>query len=88
MTLQPQCREPKAESDANPNKPRRIPRTLIDEIELAAFLGKSVAWAQRSRWAGGGPPYKKIGRHVRYDLQEVETWIDAQSRDNTSQEVA
>jgi hypothetical protein len=38
-----------------------IPRQLTEE-QVASILGVSVAWCQRMRWAGGGPPYRKIAR--------------------------
>lgn len=50
---------------------------LMDQEELAAYLGKSTAWCERARWAGEGPSFVKLGRHVRYRADDVMAWIDA-----------
>src|SRR5436853_577206 len=45
---------------------------LLHERDAARILGLSVAWLQRARWSGTGPPYVKAGgpggRAVRYKL--------------------
>lgn len=51
---------------------------LLSSAEVAVLIGKSVAWLARMRWAGGGIPYKKIGRHVRYQRSVVMRWLDDQ----------
>lgn len=48
---------------------------LLDQKQVALILGKSTAWCERSRWNGTGPPYRKIGRAVRYEEQDVYAWI-------------
>ncbi len=47
------------------------------EKEAAAIYGYSVAWFQRKRWEGSGPPYRKIGRAVRYPSDELVTWFES-----------
>ena len=37
----------------------------------------SPAWWERSRWAGTGPKFQKIGRRVFYDVQELENFFNA-----------
>lgn len=37
------------------------------------------------RTKGEGPPYRKVGRSVRYVESEVIAWLDAQTHTNTSQ---
>ncbi len=39
---------------------------LVTSAQYAAFLGVSEAKLDRDRWAGGGVPYIKHGRNVRY----------------------
>jgi predicted DNA-binding transcriptional regulator AlpA len=53
-----------------------LTNNLIHERDAARILGLSVAWLQRKRWEGGGPPYIKIGRAVRYDRDALLRWID------------
>lgn len=51
--------------------------TLWDQKQLAGYLGKSTAWCERARWAGEGPAYIKLGRHVRYKVSDVLKWIES-----------
>lgn len=62
------------------------PLGLINQAELAEMLGKSEAWAERSRWDGSGPPYVKIGKSVMYRVTDVEAWLAGQTRTSTSDE--
>ncbi len=48
---------------------------LLNQKEAAKILQKSTAWMERSRWDGSGPPYRKIGRHVRYPKDALLEWI-------------
>jgi hypothetical protein len=56
--------------------PAAQPR-LVDEHKAAAILCTSVKTLQRWRWAGREVPFVKIGRSVRYDLADLEGYIDA-----------
>lgn len=48
---------------------------LVDERELAIRLRIPVRTLQHWRLLGrGGPPYRKVGRAVRYSLVEVDAW--------------
>ncbi len=58
---------------------------LMTQAELAQYLGKSTAWAERSRWDGSGPGFVKLGKSVRYRAGDVLAWIDANARRNTSE---
>ena len=49
---------------------------LMTQQEVAKVLKKSTAWLERSRWNGSGPPYRKIGRHVRYPSSALQAWIN------------
>lgn len=58
-----------------------LPR-LMDQRELANYLGKSTAWCERARWAGEGPRYVKLGRHVRYRADDVLAWLEQNATDS------
>ena len=58
---------------------------LMTQAELAQYLGKSTAWAERSRWDGSGPSFVKLGKSVRYRACDVLAWIEANARRNTSE---
>ncbi len=52
-----------------------LPSPLLHEEQAARILGMSSAWLRRKRWEGGGPPYIKHGRAVRYELAALVLWI-------------
>lgn len=53
-------------------------QTLMTPDEVAALLQVPVATLAQWRHRGTGPLYRRIGRHVRYEREHVETWIEAQ----------
>ena len=57
----------------------QIPQ-LMDQKRVAEILGKSAAWCARARSQGDGPAFRKIGRHVRYELSDVLEWLDSQPK--------
>lgn len=52
-----------------------FPEQLLHERDAARILGVSVHWLRRKRWEGGGPPYIKLGRAVRYERNALLQWI-------------
>ena len=50
---------------------------LLKQKEVATWTGMSEAWLEQSRFKGLGIPYIKIGRAVRYRVDDVQHWIDA-----------
>ncbi|MDP3816681.1 AlpA family transcriptional regulator [Pseudomonas sp.] len=59
----------------------------MSQKDLAEYLGKSIAWCERARWAGDGPVFVKLGRNVRYRAADVLAWIEANARISTTGEV-
>ncbi len=57
----------------------------IDEHAAAAFLGFSVAFVQNLRYRGGGAPYSKINKNVRYTRRRLKAWADARILNSTSE---
>ncbi|WP_031386509.1 helix-turn-helix transcriptional regulator, partial [Desulfonatronum thiodismutans] len=57
---------------------------LKTEDELCAYLGKSKAWAQRSRLDGSGPSFIKVGRKPLYRLDAIHSWLESRTRTSTS----
>ena len=51
---------------------------LLRPDEVAAFLGIPLATIYRWRSRGDGPPGIRVGRHVRYRLEDVDRWLDEQ----------
>lgn len=60
---------------------------LLNQKSLAEYVGKSQAWCERARWAGQGPKFIKLGRHVRYRAEDVLAWINENEHTSTSDEV-
>ncbi|MGH3798560.1 MAG: helix-turn-helix domain-containing protein, partial [Pseudonocardiaceae bacterium] len=42
-------------------------RPLASRGEVAAYLGVPVGTLVRWAYDGTGPPYRRVGRHTRYD---------------------
>lgn len=57
---------------------------LLKQGEVAARLGLSKAWMERSRWLGNGPRYVKFGSAVRYRSQDVEEYLTERLTSSTS----
>ncbi|MDZ7733973.1 MAG: helix-turn-helix domain-containing protein [Acidimicrobiia bacterium] len=65
--------------------PREPSGTLVEPLlgpgDVSALLGVPTATLANWRCAGKGPPFLRVGRHVRYRRGDVEGWIDGQIRD-------
>lgn len=59
--------------------PPRLP--LLSPTDLASYLGLPVATIYRWRSYGYGPMGFRVGRHVRYRIEEVDQWLEEQRRD-------
>lgn len=58
---------------------------LMDEREVAAFLGYTVRALQNWRLRGGGPVFVRVSaRSVRYRRRDVLEWAKARLRTSTS----
>ncbi|NGZ29553.1 MAG: helix-turn-helix domain-containing protein [Magnetococcales bacterium] len=49
---------------------------LFDQGMVAAIRGCSPKTCERDRWAGGGVPFRKVGRLVRYAKADILKWIE------------
>jgi excisionase family DNA binding protein len=58
---------------------RGQPVPLLSPEELASLLGVPVKTVYRWRSRGEGPVALKVGRHVRYRLDEVHDWLDSRA---------
>ena len=59
---------------------------LLDTKQAAAFIGMSVAFLERDRWAGARIPFIKVGvRAVRYRLSDLMLHIESNKHFSTSQ---
>src|ERR1700678_3622571 len=72
---------PKAEiPGVNTTAMQDYPYTYCDDKIASELTGLSRHWFQRMRWAGGGPPYSKLGGgrggSVRYKVEDLRAWFD------------
>ena len=52
--------------------------------EAARFLKLKPNTLEKMRVYGGGPVYRKHGRHVRYHIEDLNAWSDLRRKDMTS----
>ena len=51
-----------------------VPQYLTPD-EAAIFLNMPVKTLEHWRARGEGPPFSPVGRHIRYDIDEVRAWM-------------
>ncbi|MDB5725791.1 MAG: hypothetical protein JWQ16_2545 [Novosphingobium sp.] len=61
---------------------------LVDTVEAAKRLGLSASTLNKMRCTGGGPRYSKIASRIKYRVADLEAWVSASARENTSQKLA
>ncbi len=49
---------------------------LLTEREVSRIFSVSLAFLRRKRFQGDGPRYYKIGRMIRYRLEDVQEFFD------------
>ena len=57
---------------------------LLDEKQAAALLRVTTKGLQSWRYRGNGPRFVKVGRCVRYRLEDLQTFVLAALRTSTS----
>lgn len=58
----------------------QFPRQFVSEVELEQITGISRRTWQKHRLRQRGPQYYKIHGAIRYELEEVLTWIRDSAR--------
>jgi predicted DNA-binding transcriptional regulator AlpA len=58
---------------------------LLTTEQAASYICMSKAFLEKDRWAGARIPFIKVGsRAVRYRLSDLDTFLDSQVRQSTS----
>ncbi|MEM1182924.1 MAG: helix-turn-helix domain-containing protein [Acidobacteriota bacterium] len=58
---------------------------LLSEKEAAKLIGFSVRTLQKWRTEGGGPPFIHVSaRAIRYQVTDIEAWIEGRRRTSTT----
>jgi hypothetical protein len=69
----------------DPRAKGRTPmKKVLVEKQVAALLEVSVKTLQGWRYKGGGPPFAKIGRLIRYAESDLEAFVLEKRRTSTS----
>jgi predicted DNA-binding transcriptional regulator AlpA len=58
---------------------------LLTVAQVSEITGRSISTLEKDRWAGGGPPYVKMGRPVRYRPSDVQAYLAERVRCSTSE---
>ena len=59
--------------------------TYLTQEEAAEILRLSPRTLERMRVTGTGPRFRKFGRRVLYDRQDIFTWADSKAFASTSE---
>lgn len=68
----------------SPGAPTAPLTTLFTEQDTAALFKVTKKGLQGWRYRGGGPPFVKVGRCVRYRLEDLQAFVLAALRTSTS----
>lgn len=60
-------------------------QALLNESAVAKQLDCETKTLQAWRCRGGGPPFVRVGRLVRYAPDDVRAWIESRRVSNTSE---
>lgn len=53
------------------------PKRFLSDVEIEASFGIPRKTLQNWRLLGRGPIYRKFGNSVRYDVADLETWVQS-----------
>ena len=59
-------------------------KKLVDTVVAAAHVGVRPNTLEKLRVVGGGPRYFKVGKSVRYKLEDVDSWLNERCAGSTS----
>ena len=60
---------------------------LLNESCVAKQLDCEVKTLQAWRCRGGGPPFVRVGRLIRYKPDDVQAWVESRRMTSTSEKV-
>ena len=63
-------------------------KDFLNTRQAAELIGLKANTLEIWRLRGTGPKYIKFGRAVRYRLTDLESYVDAQTRQSTSEKTA
>ncbi len=51
--------------------------TLLSNEKAADFLGVASSTLPRWRWSRTGPPFLRVGRSIRYRVEDLQSWLES-----------
>jgi len=60
-------------------------KDLLRTTEAAEYVGLAPVTLERMRLTGEGPSFAKLGRAVRYRLQDLDNWVASRLVRSTSE---
>jgi excisionase family DNA binding protein len=57
---------------------------FLSTAQAAFYVGLSRRTLEKMRVVGGGPPYRKHGRYVRYHINDLDAWSMGRAKKSTS----
>ncbi|MEU8947678.1 helix-turn-helix domain-containing protein [Streptomyces sp. NPDC048489] len=60
-----------------PDEPRTLPRRYLTPLDVAELLGVSIETVYQWRRKRTGPRGFRVGRHLRYDPDDVRAWVES-----------
>jgi helix-turn-helix protein len=67
-----------------PKDPTEAEAQLTPE-EAAVVVAMSESWLAKKRVTGDGPPYRKVGRSIRYSPTGLARWLKSREHRSTSE---
>ena len=61
----------------------QILKRIFRTPEAAEYVGLAPATLEKLRVLKSGPRFIRIGRAVRYELNDLNSWLDGQKRETT-----
>ena len=61
---------------------------FVSTAAAALRSGFHRDYLRKLRRTGGGPPYSRVGRAVRYDVDEFDAWMRARTFSSQAEELA
>lgn len=64
-------------TDVQIGEPGTFPRLRLIEADAGKYIGFSRPWLRLQRMRGTGPAYLRIGRSIRYDIRDLDAWLES-----------
>jgi hypothetical protein len=67
--------QPEEEVMQSENPKGQPAKNWMTQKAAAIYLDKSESWLEWARWSGRGPPFYRLGKHIRYFRPELDSFL-------------